>query len=290
MWTVIRPFCVAVLLVGAGRPLLAQERPLPDRHEFLEEARKRLQPDDRRQSGYMFLTTERQQKLDNRGRTTTETTTVSESYPGFAPGEERWRRVIEVNGARVSEAVLHKVDAERRKQAEAFARKLQDPKEQAALARERERDRRDAADAVADAFRVYEFVLLGREVVDGHDTIVVSLTPRPRAQPRTRQGKWLRAFTGRAWVSEPDYELVKLEVEAIDTVSMGLGMVARLHKGSTAAFLRRKVDGDTWLPGRAEYRFSARVLMLKALRQRGTVEFSNYRRFDVETTTAIAPP
>ena len=269
---------------------IAADRPLPELQLFLDEARKRLQPDDSRQSGYMFVSTEHRQKLDGRGRTTAEFTTVSESYPGFAPGEERWRRVIVEHGKPVAQDVLRKRDEERRKHAEDFARKMQDPRERAKLAREREKERRRASEAVDDAFRVYDIAMLGREAIDGHDTIVLSMTPRPRAAARTREGRWLRAFKGRAWVSESDYELVKLEVEAIDTISMGFGMLARMHKGTTAAFARRQVDGATWLPARAEYRVSARVLMLKSMREGGTVEFSSYRKFGVETATTIAPP
>lgn len=284
--------CLLVVgaLVAIDRRSGAIERPLPDLQSFLQEVRKRLQPDDSRQSGYVFVTTERRQKLDGRGRTTGESVTIAESYPGFAPGEDRWRRVIAEDGKRVSEAALHKKDAERRKQAEAYARKVHDPGERAKLAREREKARRDAAAAVEDLFRVYDIAMVGREAIDGHDTIAFTMTPRPRAPVRTREGRWLRAFKGRAWVSESDHELVKLEVEAIDTISMGLGMLARMHKGTTAAFSRRKVDAETWLPARAEYRFSARVLMLRSMRETGTVDFTNYRRFGVETDATIAQP
>ena len=62
----------------------------------------------------------------------------------------------------------------------------------------------------------------------------------------------MKAFKGKAWLSESEYELVRLDVEAVDSVSIGLGLVARMHKGTTASFSRRKVDGDTWLPARAE--------------------------------------
>ena len=65
--------------------------------------------------------------------------------------------------------------------------------------------------------------------------------------------------------------------------------VARMHKGSTASFSRRKID-ETWLPARAEYRFNAQVLLVRPMREGGTVEFSNYRRFNVDTTTAISTP
>lgn len=291
---IVARFCSAVLLIllalAVGSTPLATEQPLPDQQAFLQEVRRRLQPDDRRQSAYMFVVTERRVKVDSRGRAVSESTTKSESYPGFAPGEERWRRVIEENGRPVTETTLRKKDAERRREAEDYARRLQDRKERAKLDRERDRDRREATEAVDDIFRVYDVAMLGREAIDGHDTIVFSMAPRPRAVARTREGRWLRAFKGRAWVSETEHELVKLEVEAVDTISMGLGMLARMHKGTTAAFLRRKINGEAWLPARADYRFSARVLMLKSMRERGTVEFSDYRKFDVETVTTVKPP
>jgi len=137
---------------------------------------------------------------------------------------------------------------------------------------------------------VYDIAMLGRESLDGHDSIVVSLTPRPNASPSTREGGWMKAFKGKAWLSESDHELMRLDVEAIDTVSIGLGLIARMNKGTTASFSRRKVDGETWLPARAEYRYNVRVLLLKAMREGGTVDFSNYRRFSVDTTTAIGAP
>jgi hypothetical protein len=265
-------------------------RPLPELRPFLQQVRTRLQPDDARQVGYAFTYTERKMKYDSKSRPGPASVTITESYPGFAPGEPRWDRVIQEDGHRVPEATLEKKDAERRKEAEAFARRLQDPKERARLAREREKDHREARERIDDVFRVYDIAMLGRESIEGHDTITVSLTPRLAASPRTREGGWMKAFKGKAWLSESEYELVRLDMEAVDSVSIGLGLVARMHQGSTVSFSRRKVDGDAWLPARAEYRFSARVLLLKAMREGGTVDFSNYRRFSVDTTTAIAAP
>jgi hypothetical protein len=280
---------VATLALAAqGVP--STGRPLPELQPFLQQVRTRLQPDDARQVGYAFTYTERKMKYDSKSRPGPAAVTITESYPGFAPGEPRWDRVIQEDGHRVPEATLEKKDAERRKEAEAFARRLQDPKERARLAREREKDHREARERIDDVFRVYDIAMLGRESIEGHDTITVSLTPRLAASPRTREGGWMKAFKGKAWLSESEYELVRLDMEAVDSVSIGLGLVARMHQGSTVSFSRRKVDGDAWLPARAEYRFSARVLLLKAMREGGTVDFSNYRRFSVDTTTAIAAP
>jgi hypothetical protein len=62
-----------------------------------------------------------------------------------------------------------------------------------------------------------------------------------------------------------------------------------VHKGSKAAFERRKVNGEQWLPARATYTGSARVMLLKVMRVGGTLEFSDYRKFSVETETKIKP-
>jgi hypothetical protein len=126
--------------------------------------------------------------------------------------------------------------------------------------------------------------------VDGHDTIVVSLTPQRDAKPQTRAGQIARNFSGRAWLSETDYELVRVDLEAIDTVSFGFGLLARIHKGSHASFQRRKVNDEAWLPALASYSVTARVGLFALLRRGATVEYSNYKKFGVDSTYRVTPP
>jgi hypothetical protein len=268
----------------------AQMRPLPDPQPFLQEVRKRLQSDDERQSGYMYVESRRDMKLDKSGRATAETVTVAESYPGL-PGEPRWMREISKDGQPVPQRDLDKGDADRRKHVEAYARKLAaNPAEiRGKEERERQKDLREAAEAIDDLFRVYDIRMSGRETLDGHDTISFSLTPRPGAKPRTRAGNIMRNVSARAWISESDYELARVEIEAIDTVSMGFGLLARLHKGSQASFQRRKVNDEAWLPAAASYTVSARLGLVAVVRRSATVQFSNYRKFSVDTSTAFAP-
>jgi hypothetical protein len=280
---------VLLCLIATASP--AQQRPLPDQQVFLQEVRKRLDTDDQRQSGYMYVQTRRDQKLDKAGRATDESVRVSESYPSL-PGESRWSRMLSKDGKPVPPTELEKADVDRRKHVEEYARKLaKDPeKERVKEERERERARRERGEAVDGVFRIFDVRMLGREIVDGHDTIQFSLTPRPGVKPRTRIENIIRNFSGRAWVSESDYELVHLEMEAIDTVSLGFGLLARVHKGSRASFQRRKVNDEVWLPAVASYSFSARVGLVAVMRQGAIVEYSNYKKFGVDTSTTIAPP
>lgn len=270
---------------------VGQERPLPDFDTFLAETRKRLQADDARQSGYVYIETRRTNSLDRSGRVTHVKSDVFESFPGL-PGEPRWRRQLVKDGTPLTADELARQDQERQEKALAYSRKLQRDPEKLRNAEEKQRaeERRDTERAVADILRVYTLRMIGRELVDGHPTVVMSFTPRKDAKPSTREGRMMRHFAGKAWISETEYELVRLEAEAVETATFGLGLLARLHKGSRASFERRKVNGEEWLPARASYSGSARVLLLKRLAVGGTSEFSDYRKFTVGTALSDVVP
>jgi hypothetical protein len=266
-------------------------RPLPDQERFAEEVRKRLRTDGELQSNYMYVETRRQQKLDKSGRPSSESVKVLESYPGF-PGEERWERLISEDGRPVTAEKLQKEDRKRQERAQAYALKLaqQSDADRAKVAREREKARREIEEQIDDAFRVFEIRMLGREALDGRDTIAFSINPRPGVKVKTREGDILRHFKGRAWVSESDYEVAKIELEALDDLSFGLGLFARVHKGSRMSFERRKVNDEVWLPAHADYRASARVMLLRRIRVGGTLDFSGYKRFTVDSDVTYRSP
>jgi hypothetical protein len=266
--SVARPVLALVLTTAVGMSGSASGTvPLPDPDRFVAEVRQRLQEDEERQRGFMFLETRREQKLDGSGRPTEESVKVFESYPGL-PGERRWRRLIEEDGTRVPPGELERQDRERRAHVE--AQRANGGTGEAPKGRNEER--------IEDAFRVFRFELIGRERRDGHDALVFALRPRPDARPTTREGRVMRYFHGHAWVSETDYELMRLEAEAVSDVSIGLGLLGRVHKGSRFSFERRKVDDDTWLPVRSEYTASARMLLVRRIHMTGTTVYSNYRR------------
>jgi hypothetical protein len=284
----VRPIVLALLVVSLTMPA-AQERPLPDYDAFVAQVRKHLATDEERQSGYMFVERRTEQKLDAAGRPTNDSVKVFEVYPGL-PGEGRYRRLIEENGKPVQQAKLAAQDRERQKEAEAYARRVSTSTEREKEARQRDKERRKYNAAVDDLFRIYDIHVLRRESIEGHDTIFATLMPRADVKPQTDDGKIMRKFKARVWVSESDFELVRAEIEAIDDLTFGLGLLARVHKGTTATYQRRKVNNETWLPETVTWTASARVLLLRSLRLRGVAEFSDYRKFTVDTSTTYTPP
>ena len=280
-----------VAVVAVVLPSTGQERPLPPIAPFLQEVRARLQSDDERQAEYMLQgDPARVHARRRRAGDPREGVGVRE-LPGAAGSNSVGAGGIVDDGTPVALPVLDAQDRERREHVEAWLRKQGgSPSRPRRPWPGRGQARQDEAAVIEDGLRVYDFRMLDRETIDGHDTIAFAATPRPDARPRTREGKILTHFVGKARFSEADHELVRLEAEAIDTLSFGFGLLARVHQGSRASFQRRLVDGQTWLPLRAEYTASARVMLLRRLRVGGTSEFSDYRKFLVTTDAVMKSP
>lgn len=283
-----RPIVVAALALGVAASTGAQERPLPDFNSFVAQVKTRLQTDSDRQSGYAFTERRTEQKLDKDGKVKDQTVKVFEVYPGL-PGEDRYLRLIEENGKPVPQKDLEKEDRDRQRKAERYAR------EQATLTeadrqkqqREYQKTMKERGEAIDDIFNVLDVRMVARERLDGHDTIAFTLTPRPAAKPRTDSGRIMQHFSSRAWISESDFELVQISVEAVESFSFAFGLLARIDKGLTISFQRRKVNGEVWLPALVTFRGSGRMLLVRGVRLGGRSEFSNYRKFTVDTSTVI---
>ena len=84
----------------------------------------------------------------------------------------------------------------------------------------------------SDILMAADFQLLRRESIDGRPVILLAFTPNPAYKPRTDIGKMLQRASGRVWVSETDYEAVRLEAQLDDTISFGMGLLARVQPGS----------------------------------------------------------
>lgn len=282
----MRPLVIAVILTAAP---LAQERPLPDFKTFAAQVKTHLATDEERQSSYTYIERRTEQKVDSSGRLTSESVKVYEVYPGL-PGEERYRRLIEENGRRIEAGKLAQQDRDRRQDVESYVKAQSSASQRQKAAREQEKARGRRTAAIDDLFRVYDIRMIRREPIDGHVTILATLDPKDGVTPQTDDGKIMRNFKARAWISESDYELVRIEIEAIRDVSFGMGLLARVHKGTVATFERRKVNNEAWLPAKVTWTASGRVLLLRRLRVRGISEFSAYKKFTVDTSATFGQP
>jgi hypothetical protein len=80
---------------------------------------------------------------------------------------------------------------------------------------------------------------------------------------------------------------VRVETDLIDNFSIGLGILARLQKGARGVFERRLINGEVWLPASASFSGKGRLLLLKSLRIDTVLEFSDYRKYTVDTKVSF---
>lgn len=262
---------------GAGKPL-------PPLQPFLQDVRERLHTDEFLLDQYTFTEKHVERQLDAKGGTQKVKTETFEVYPSSEPGHT-YRRLIEKDGRALTSAELAEEDRKHEKKVSEAASPEADAKRAAKLAESRRRE----ASAVAQLFEVYDLSIVRREPVEGRDAIVVDFRPKPGISPTGRTGKVLKTFAGRAWIDEADRQVVRVDAELVDTLSFGMGILARLHKGSRASLLRKKVNGEIWLPAEARFAGSARVLLLKGIRMEATSEYSDYRKFQVATSSDFTP-
>ena len=140
---------------------------------------------------------------------------------------------------------------------------------------------REAWHELPDAF---EFRLAGEGRLDGHSVFIIEARPRQGYQARSRTAKLFRSLRGRFWVDQQDHQIVKVEAEVIDTISVGLFLV-RVAKGSLGTLELTQVGDGVWLPDRLQVSASARLGLLKALRIEQTVHYSRYRSVPADART-----
>jgi hypothetical protein len=132
--------------------------------------------------------------------------------------------------------------------------------------------------------------MVGREELRGRPAIVLTLTPRPGVRPLEDDSGPMTSLSVKAWIDEEEYEIVRVEVEATDSINIGFGLLARIAKGTTLEFDRQRMNGEGWLPSRMEVRPKARIALLKTVDAHIVSEYSDYRPFTVETALEFAQP
>jgi hypothetical protein len=266
----LQTFLLALTLTVQDLPRL-----LPDHASFIAEVRKRMRTDTQLLGQYTYTLKRTSTRVDSSGKPTKTEVDVFEVFPGSADRVEYERQTIK-KGVPLSAKDLDKQDRDYEKRNRISPEKR----------RKRQADEeREENEFIEDLFGVFETSLIGRENVGGRSTIVVDFRPRARSSYKTKSddGKHLRKFKGRVWFDEIDYEGVRLEVEAIEPVNIGLGLLAKLQKGARITNERKKFNDEVWLPVRVEVSIDLRLMLLKGLRIRQVLEFSDHRKYSVDT-------
>lgn len=240
---------VAVLAAGMGAA--PQVATLPEEQAFFDAVRENVARAQRLQNRYAYRERRTDVHTNPFGRIGTGGTRVLEVVP--APdGLSATRRLIERNSVPVAGSEPEQIN----------------------LAPRRNPRARSGLD---DVVRTLEFRIERRDVREGRRFIVIAFGPRPDADPETRQGRMAKAFRGRMWVDEQASEIEHIEATAVEDISVGLGLVARIGKGATVTAERRPVDGGIWLPTALRFDGEGRALLFRKLDVDYAIDWFDYR-------------
>lgn len=247
-------FCL-VLPVVLLLPGAQTSRALPSEKEFFAAAQDNLARSQREQFRFAYKERRTELHMNPFGRLGTGETRAYEVTP-VNDGAALLRRLIERDGKPVAGAPVERQELRER------------------------RNRPARRSSVDDIVAVLNFAIDRRETVQGREAIVVRFEPKANARPQTREGRLARVFKGSIWVDEAAREVIRVEATAMDNISYGLGLVARLNEGTTVTLKREHIEGMTWLPTSIRFTGQGRVMLFRRLNVDHAIEWFDYKRVE----------
>ena len=249
----MRAWVLAAGLAGAltSTATSQESRPLPDPEPFYAAARANIARAQAAENRFAYRERRTELHLNPFGRMGSGGTLVYDVTPQADGGVER--RLIERDGHAVTDGPIERLAPRTR----------------------RPGSRRSG---VEDVVAVLRFAIRHREIRDGRDVVAVSFEPKPGAEPETRQGEVARHFSGTIFVDEAAHEVMRVEATAIEDLTYGMGLVARLQKGTTVTASRARIEPDMWMPTAVRITGQGRALLLRRLELDQVIEWINYRR------------
>jgi hypothetical protein len=147
----------------------------------------------------------------------------------------------------------------------------------------RRRRQREPYRQVPDAFNLK---VAGEETINSIPAWVIEATPKPGFKPSSNATRFFPKVKGRIWISKADYQVLKLDVESLDTISFG-GFLVRMAKGSHIVIDAEHVNNEVWLPTRAVLRGSVRIALIKVIRGEVIFTFGKYKKAAPATSAPL---
>jgi hypothetical protein len=249
--------------------------------DLVREAAEKDIENDKKQRDYTYIQHEEEHKLDGNGQLKS---SESRTYEIMVLYEEQVRKLIarddkplNENDAKKEEEKIQKIIEKRKNESDNDRRKRVE---------KQDKDREEGRQFVKEIADAYTFRFTGEEKLDGRDTFVIDGDPRPGYEPHMKDAKFLPKFRFRVWIDEAEKQWVKLDIQCIDTVSVGLFLL-RLHKGSNIQIEQVRVNDEVWLPRHVALKLDARLALLKGLNIAEDVTYRDYKKF--RTGTKILP-
>lgn len=225
---------------------------------------------------YTYFQDTAEHRMDSKGQVKS---TETKSYEVMILYGSHVERLVAKDGKPLS--AKEAAEEDKRIQKIVDKRKNETPDQAAKRLKEEEKDREETRQFVREVGDAYNFRQLGVESLQGREAYVIDAEPRPGFEPHSKEAKLLPKFRCRIWIDKAEEQWVKVDAEAIDTVSYGL-FLARVHKGSRVVVQQTRVNDEVWLPREVSVKIDVRVALLKNLDVAADVTYRDYKKFRSE--------
>jgi hypothetical protein len=145
-----------------------------------------------------------------------------------------------------------------------------------------DKDRAEERRYLREVPEAFVLTLQGTEQIGGRPVWIIGAQPKPGYKPKLKSAELLTKLRGKIWVDQADYQWVRAEVEVIDPISFGLGIV-KLAAGSVMNFDQVRVNDEVWLPAHISVRADARLVYLRKLREELEITYRDYKKFQADS-------
>jgi hypothetical protein len=241
--------------------------------ELIRQVAEKDMENDKKQRDYTYIEREEEHRLDGKGQVKSTEIRTSEVMMLYG---DQIERLIAKNDKPLSAKDAAKEDERIQKLTD--KRKNETAEQRAKRLKQEEKDREEARQFVSEIAAAFNFRLAAMEELEGRETYVIDAEPRPGYEPHGKGAKFLPKFRFRVWIDKAEGQWVKLDAEAIDTVSVGL-FLARVHKGSRIVIEQTRVNDEVWLPRHMEVKVDVRVAVMKDFNIAEDVTYRDYKKF-----------
>lgn len=209
----------------------------------------------------------------NNGRVST---TRNETHEILILSQRPYERLIARDGHPISEN-------ETRGEQEKLDREVTKREHESASQRAKyEKERAENRQFIREIPDAFTFRLDGVEAVSGQPAWVIEAEPKSGYRAIHADAKLFAKVRARIWIEQATYHWVKVDAQAMETLSFGLFLV-RVAPGGTLHFEQTRVNDEIWLPSRIQIRADARVALIRKLRAELDIRYSGYQKFQSDS-------
>jgi hypothetical protein len=164
-----------------------------------------------------------------------------------------------------------------------IARRARESEQEKAELEKQRQEQRRFLNEVPDAFN---FTLIGEEDVSGKPTWVIQAEPKGDYRAKERRAKLVSKMRGKVWIDKDEYQWVKIEAQAAETLSFGLNLL-RIQPGAMVRFEQTRISDEVWLPAAASIHIDARLALFKQIHTDVELRFHDYKKFQAESQVLV---